>query len=205
MSTTTTSILLNGVPGKQLHQLRGVRQGDPLSPLLCVLAAELLQCIVNKAYERGLLHLPIPSRDGAGFPIIQYAYDTILIMKASPRELWCLKGLIESFSQSTGLMANYHKSCIIPLNLEPDKAAHLASLFGYQIGTMPFTYLGLPMGSTKPRVEHYGSIMNQTERRLASISCMLTQAGKLQLVNSVISSLPTYAMCTLQVPVVLLN
>jgi hypothetical protein len=43
-------ILLNGVLGKSLPCKRGVRQGDPMFPLLFVLTGELLQCIVNKAY-----------------------------------------------------------------------------------------------------------------------------------------------------------
>jgi hypothetical protein len=47
----TSSILLNGVPGKVIHCRRGVRQGDPLSPLLFVLAADLLQSILNKAKD----------------------------------------------------------------------------------------------------------------------------------------------------------
>jgi hypothetical protein len=51
--SATSSILLNGVPGKTIHCRRGVRQGDPLSPLLFVLAADLLQSIINKARERG--------------------------------------------------------------------------------------------------------------------------------------------------------
>jgi hypothetical protein len=66
---------------------------------------------------------------------------------------------------------------------------------------MPFTYLGLPMGTTKPKVEHYAPLMNRVERQLTSISSMLTQAGKLQLVNSVLSSLPTYQMCYVVVPI----
>lgn len=115
------------------------------------------------------------------------------------------KRITREFSQSTGLRINYAKSCMVPLNMDMDKAAHLAGVFGCSIGTMPFTYLGLPMGSTKPRVEHSGPIMNQMERRLTSISSMLTQAGKLQLVNSVLSSMPTYAMCTVQVPVTVLD
>jgi hypothetical protein len=49
MGSGTSAILLNGVPGKVFHCRRGVRQGDPLSPLLFVLTADLLQSIVNSA------------------------------------------------------------------------------------------------------------------------------------------------------------
>jgi hypothetical protein len=41
--------MLNGIPGKNFQCRRGVREGDPLSPLLFVLAADLLQHIINKA------------------------------------------------------------------------------------------------------------------------------------------------------------
>jgi retron-type reverse transcriptase len=50
LSSGTSSILLNGVQGKDFHYKRGVRQEDPLSPLIFVLAADLLQSIVNRAY-----------------------------------------------------------------------------------------------------------------------------------------------------------
>jgi hypothetical protein len=98
LSSATTSVLLNGVLGKNLQCRRGVRQGDLISPLLFVLAANLLQCIVNKAHAQRLLQLPIPSYDNAGFPIIQYADDTIILMKVSQRELLYLKALLETFA-----------------------------------------------------------------------------------------------------------
>jgi hypothetical protein len=94
LASGTTSVLLNGVPGNQFQCVRGVRQGDPLSPLLFVLAADLLQCIVNKAHIEGLLSMPITADPSNDYPIIQYADDTILVMKASQRELFCLKGLL---------------------------------------------------------------------------------------------------------------
>jgi hypothetical protein len=76
LNSVATLVLLNGTPGKNISCRRGVRQGDPMSPLLFVLAAELLQCIVNKACQQHLLQMPFPSRDGYGFPIIRYADDT---------------------------------------------------------------------------------------------------------------------------------
>jgi hypothetical protein len=83
LESATTSVLLNGVIGKTLSCKRGVRQGEPMPPLLFVLAAELLQCIINRACQLGLLHMPIPSQDGSGFSIIQYADDTIIVLRAS--------------------------------------------------------------------------------------------------------------------------
>lgn len=56
----------------------------PLSPLLFVLAADLLRSILNKAKDQGLLNLPIQGRGGQNFPIVHYADDTLLIMEACP-------------------------------------------------------------------------------------------------------------------------
>jgi hypothetical protein len=97
---------------------------------------------------------------------------------------------------------NYAKSCLVPLNLNEQQTENIASVFGCRVQGMPFTYLGLPMGSTKQRVEHFAPLMNRVERQLTSTSSMFTHAGKLQLVNSVLSLLPTYTMCSVPVPIV---
>jgi hypothetical protein len=60
LSTGNSSVILNGVSGKKFHCKHGVRQGDLLSPLLFVLAADLLQVIVNRATSMNLLKAPIP-------------------------------------------------------------------------------------------------------------------------------------------------
>ncbi|KAL6643274.1 hypothetical protein ACP70R_021455 [Stipagrostis hirtigluma subsp. patula] len=200
LQSGTSAVLLNGVPEKKFKCKRGVRQGDPLSPLLFVLAADLLQAIVNRAFQQGLLYPPI-HQDSEDFSIIQYADDTLMIMQADARQLVCLKALLQSFASSAGLKVNYGKSMMVPINVHPQRAQVLAQTFGCQIGTMPFTYLGLPLGTTKPRVQDLSPMMDRIERKLTAASSLLSYTGRLQLVNSVISSLPTYAMTTLKLHV----
>jgi len=102
-SSATSAVLLNGAPGKTLNCLRGVRQGDPLSPLLFVLAADLLQSLINKGKELGMLRLPIPMESNLDFPVIQYADDTLIVLEGDPRQLFFLKSVINTFSEATGL------------------------------------------------------------------------------------------------------
>jgi hypothetical protein len=127
------------VPGKPIKCRKGVRQGDPLSPLLFVLSADLLQSIVNKAYNMNLLNHPLSKDFGQDYPIIQYADDTLIILPAEALQLFALKGLLRSFIDSTGLQVNYSKSFLVPINVDNDKAMHLASTMGCQVGTLPFT------------------------------------------------------------------
>lgn len=70
LSSGSSYVLLNGVPGKVFQCKRGVRQGDPLSPLIFVLAADLLQSMLNKAKDLGLLNLKIPLTYTIDFLII---------------------------------------------------------------------------------------------------------------------------------------
>lgn len=192
--------MLNGVPGKNIHYKRGVRQGDPLSPLLFVLAADRLQSILNKAKDRGLLNLPIPLNSSSDFPIIQYADDTLIILEGEARQLFFLKSVLHSFSESTGLKVNYSKSQMLPINLSDAKFDQLANTFGCSKGSFPFTYLGLPLGITKPKVNDFLPLVSKCERRLACASSFLSQAGRLELTNVVLTALPTFHLCALALP-----
>jgi hypothetical protein len=111
-----------------------------------------------------------------------------------------LKALLNTFADSTGLRVNYHKSSIYPINVMPERMEQLANTFGYQIGSFSFPYLGLPMGLTKLRVEDFLTLVQRIERRLSSTSNFLTQAGRLEMVKSIFSSLPTFYMGKVKLP-----
>jgi hypothetical protein len=175
MTSGSSTILLNGVPGKVIHCRRGVKQCDPLSPLLFVVAANILQSIVNSALQNGILSLPISERCGSDFPIIQYTDDTLLVLEACPRQLIVLKSLLHTFAESTGLKVNYQKSYIYLINVDSSRMEIFARTFNCQIGT-PFTYLGQPMGLSKPKAEDFLPLIQRIERRLLSTSIYLNQA-----------------------------
>ena len=66
-------------PASSSNASGGSGKATLLSPLLFVLAAELIQVLVNKATNMNLLKAPIP-HEVDEFPIIQYVDDTVLVL-----------------------------------------------------------------------------------------------------------------------------
>jgi hypothetical protein len=118
-------------------------------------------------------------------------------MPVDKDQLEALKGVINKFFISTGLQINFGKSHMVPINLPEDLASQLAADFGCQIGVMPFTYLGLPLGTTKPRIIDLMPLACRLERRLACSSSFLSQGARLQLINSALASRPLHFQCSL--------
>jgi hypothetical protein len=95
---------------------------------------------------------------------------------------------------------NYHNSNIYPINVSQERIDVLAGTFDCQIGSFPFTSLGLPMGTTKPKVEDFLPLVQRIERRLIATSNFVTQAGRVEMMNSVLSALPTFYMGKIKMP-----
>jgi hypothetical protein len=162
LNSATTSVLL--------MCKRGVRHGDPLSPILFAIAADLIQYAINHEFQQGILAPPFPQNADLPFPVVQYADDTIIVMQGDEQQLLILKDILHKIELSSGLKVNYHKSCLVPININAQKTYSLAASFGCMVGSFPFTYLGLPLGLTKPLVRDFAPLICRVERRLAASS-----------------------------------
>jgi hypothetical protein len=94
------------------------------------------------------------------YPIVQYVDDTLIILPVDAKQLMLLKGLLRSFTKSTCLKVSYNKSFLVPINISEEKAIHLANTIRCQVAEMSFTYLGLPLGTTRLSVEDFMPLLN---------------------------------------------
>ena len=122
-------------------------------------------------------------------------------MQANARHLICLKALLNAFASITGLNVNYAKSIMVPLNIEEARVDIFTNTLQCSRGKFPFTYLGLPLGIYKPTMEQCLPLVNRIAKRIAGISIFITQAGKVLLVKSVLSSLSVFFMSCLDIPI----
>lgn len=156
--------------------------------------------MLNEAMSNSLVDSPLLHNTCTDYPIIQYAYDTVLVANADAQQHTHIKNLLLHFAAYTGLKVNYSKSIMISINTPAAKLNSLSTLRGCKIGSLPHTYLGLPLSTSKPRVEDYVPMMKRTENRLLSYSTLLSIGDKLTLIKSVFSSMPIFFMCTLMIP-----
>jgi hypothetical protein len=85
------SVLVNGSPTEEIGIKRGLKQGDPLAPLLFLLVAEGLGLLMRRAIESHRFSPFLVGRDEVPVSILQYADDTLCIGEASIENLWSLK------------------------------------------------------------------------------------------------------------------
>jgi hypothetical protein len=89
--------------------------------------------------------------------------------------------------------------------MDDEKATHLANTIGCSVGSMSFTYLCLPLGTTRPSVDEFSPFLNRIEKHMMGINKLLSYPGRPFLVNSVLSALPTFYMLTLKIPINILD
>lgn len=105
-----------------------------------------------------------------------------------------MKEILMDYATSIGLSINFHKSTLVPINLDDAQTDTLAQIFGCVVSQMLFTYLGLQMGTMRPSVTDLMPLVTSVQRRVPAAASLLDYGSKLMLVNSVVTSLAIYAM-----------
>ena len=118
--------------------------------------------------------------------------DMIVLCEASGDQLLYLSWVLFWFEVSSGLKINLDKS---ELNLvgEVDNASALAAKLECKTGSLPSTYLCLPLGANHKSVVVWDSIEEQLCKRLALWKCnYISKGGRLTLMKSTLAGLPLY-------------
>jgi hypothetical protein len=140
LSTSSNQILLNGVPGSFIMHQRGLRQGDPLFPMMFILVMDALNLMFCKADELGLLQ-PISSRC-IQHRISLYVDDVILFLRASANGINLALRLLNLFGDATRLRTNIQKSGVVSI-------AIIQALLPCPMDFFPINYLVLPLSIRK--------------------------------------------------------
>ena len=100
----TSCIINNGTLSASFEINRGVRQGDPLSPYLFIIAVELLAVSIRSCSEINGIKIDLKE-----FKMVQYADDlTAFVSDISSAQ--CLFKLLDRFEKCSGLKVNYTKT-----------------------------------------------------------------------------------------------
>ncbi|RVW12371.1 putative ribonuclease H protein [Vitis vinifera] len=107
-------------------------------------------CFLQRAVEGGyLLGCRVKGRSEEGVLIshLLFADDTLVFCKPSQDHLTYLSWLLMWFEAASGLRINLDKSELIPVG-RVENMDDLAWEFGCKVGSLPSTYLGMPLGAS---------------------------------------------------------
>ena len=133
---------------------------------------------------------------------LQFANDTIIIAPKSQTVITNYFRILDVFAIMTGLNLNYSKSCFTSWNASDQSwASETARNMGCPHSMCPFTYLGFPLGDHMNRRSAWKPVIQKIQMRLALWKAkILSRAGRLTLIKSVLNSLPVYYTSMFKMP-----
>lgn len=109
--------------------------------------------------------------------------------------------LLRSFEMVSGLKVNFAKSNIIGINMEERLVRGIAHFLSCKVGSVPFKFLGVPVGANSRRANTWQPIIESIKAILSSWrSKRLSVGGRVTLINAVLSSLPLYLFSFYRAP-----
>nr|XP_016438177.1 PREDICTED: uncharacterized protein LOC107764153 [Nicotiana tabacum] len=182
---------------------KGIRQGDPLFPFLFILAMEGLSKMMEKDRQMQWIQgfsVGTNTENSVTISHLLYAHDTLIFCEANIFQILYLNLTLQLFEALSGLYINKQKSIIYPVN-HVSNIEELAGIIGCSIGSLPTTYLGLPLGSKFKSYDIWNGVVENFEKRLTSWQQQyLSMGGRLTLISSVLDNIPTYFMSLFSIP-----
>jgi len=152
VNTTSLSVKFNGEFLSYFQPSRGLRQGDPLSPYLFILLANLLSTLITQAIDMGNLQGITLNRRCPTLSYLFFANDAIFFLDGTIKECQNLSSILNQYCLATGQAINRNKSSLFltkycPLPLKTNFANELRVPLLAKTGK----YLGIPSdwGSSK--------------------------------------------------------
>ena len=169
LSIVRFSILINGSPCGFFGSSRGLRQGDPLSPLLFVLVLEALGRMLDKAVHEGRMSgFSVGNLEGRSLAVshLLFADDTLIFCDADLEQILILRMILIWFEVMSSLKMNLGKLELVPVGVVHNIDL-LLNVLGCKQGTFPMKCLGLPLGANFKDKSIWNPIVEKMERKLA--------------------------------------
>ena len=129
-----------------------------------------------------------------------FADDTVVFCEDSQEQMAILTWLLMWFEAISGLSINLNKSGILPVG-RVENVEVLASELGCKVGSLPSTYLGLPLGAPHKSVAVWDGVEERMRKRLALWKRQfISKGGRITLIRSTLASMPIYLMSLLRMP-----
>ncbi|VFQ79448.1 unnamed protein product [Cuscuta campestris] len=203
---STLSVLINGQPAAYFPMTRGVKQGDPLSPLLFIIASEGLSRLLNRSMEES--HIHHYNMGSVKFPgHLTYTDDIMIFTKGDSINLLKLKKLLDEYSSDSGQVINLAKSKFyVKDTTTGSQLKNMEKILAMHKGTLPFTYLGATNCKGQLKKHHCGNLLDHFDKHIHSwYSKTLNQMGRIILIKHVLSSIPLHILAMHSLPVFVIN
>ena len=168
---------------------RGLRQGEPLSPLLFTLVMETLSGILQKNTASSAFKYHWRCHK-TKISHLSFADDLLLFSLADNNSVRILMESLQHFERLSGLQLNLSKSLIFLSANSTENSSSLQALTGFQIDTLPIRYLRVPLVSSRFLMEDCQRLVDIITARISHWAArFLSYAGRLQLINIVLMGL----------------
>ncbi|MCI04470.1 RNA-directed DNA polymerase (Reverse transcriptase), partial [Trifolium medium] len=137
LNSASVSVLVNGSPTKEFRIGRGLRQGDPLSPFLFLIAAEGLGMLMNKAATIGRFVGYEFGNQGVRLSQLQFADDTLIMGPSTMENVAVIKATLHLFELILGLKVNFHKSRLVGIKVSTVWVREAAKVLNCKVGVIP--------------------------------------------------------------------